>query len=559
MNENNDRADELFEALNQQKKRKKRKLLRTILIILVAVLALGFFTVRNLRRRVEQNFADELRQVQTHTVQSGTIHTLVSGSGTLAEVDTETLTVPAGVEIDEVKVEAHQTVKQGDLLATVNMSSVMTALSDVQDTIEALDDEIADARDETAATSVKAGISGRVKRIFAEPEMDVAACMAENGALAILSLDGYMAVEVEAAAAPGDSVTVTREDGSTLTGTVDAVTGGIATILITDNGPRFDEEVTVSAEDGAALGTGRLYIHEPLAVTAYAGTVRSVSVQENGRVSSGSTLFYLKDTQITAGYEALLRERQEQEQTLLQLLTIYRDSAVLAPMDGLICSIEYSDDNTSASAYSGYTTTTSQNQDDTNLLTICPNTQMEVTIGVDETDILALKLGQVAEITVSSVSENAFTGSVTEISREAATTSGVTQYSAVITLDKDSNMLSGMTADVDVRIQGTENALLIPLDALHQTRDTYFVYTGYDEQTQQYTGRVEVTIGMQNDSFVEILSGLTAGDVVYYTESQSSFFMFPMGGMSSMGSRGGSVTFTPSDRAGRGDFPGGGR
>ena len=61
-------------------------------------------------------------------------------------------------------------------------------------------------------------------------------------------------------------------------------------------------------------------------------------------------------------------------------------------------------------------------------------------------------------------------------------------------------------------------------------------------------GRVEVTIGMQNDDFVEITSGLKEGDTVYYTESQSLTIMdmFTMaqgmgGGMSSGGSRGGQM------------------
>ena len=90
------------------------------------------------------------------------------------------------------------------------------------------------------------------------------------------------------------------------------------------------------------------------------------------------------------------------------------------------------------------------------------------------------------------------------------------------------------------KIEGTENALLIPVDALHQTRNSYYVFTSYDEETQQYGGRVEVTIGMQNDNYVEILSGLNVGDTVCYTESQDFFFGYGGMGGGRPGSSGGS-------------------
>ena len=164
---------------------------------------------------------------------------------------------------------------------------------------------------------------------------------------------------------------------------------------------------------------------------------------------------------------------------------------------------------------------------------------MPCTIGIDETDILALEEGQEAEVEVSSVGEDLFTGEVTAISKVADTSTGVTQYSAEVTVPRAAGMLAGMTASVDVRIEGVENAIIIPVDALHQTSTIYFVYTSYDEETQQYGGRKEVTIGMQNDDYVEILSGLELGETVYYTEQQDMFSFF--GGMGGMGGMSGGM------------------
>lgn len=552
MSEQQQRGDELFEALSKNKKLRRRKLIRNIVILITVIAVILVTVVGMLRRNVEQRFAAAAAEVQSYAVTTGTIHTTVSGTGVLAEEDLEALSVPDGVEVLEVTVEAGDAVKQGDLLATVDMATVMTALADLQEQMADLDDSIHDAKGETVSSTIKAGISGRVKRIFAEKDMDVSACMAEHGALAVLSLDGYMAADLETRELhKGDAVTVVREDGKTIKGTVDSAVGGKATVLVTDNGPMFDEEVTVTLEDGTEVGKAKLYIHNPLAVTGYAGTIRSVNTRENASVSAYSGLFSLKDTSFSANYDTLLRQRSELEETLLELLTLYRDGALLAPMDGVVSSVEFDAEGetaaaaptASAAAYASYyggtaaaatASASTTPVDGTAVLTLYPDLAMSITISIDETDILALKEGQDAEVEVSSVGEDLFPGTVTAISKAADTSTGVTLYSAEVTLDKAPGMLSGMTASVDVKIEGVENAMIVPVEALHQTRETTFVYTSYDPETKQYGDMKEVTTGMQNDDYAEILSGLEIGDTVYYTEQENIFAaiasMMGMGG-----------------------------
>ena len=47
---------------------------------------------------------------------------------------------------------------------------------------------------DTVSSAISSGVSGRVKQIFAQKGSDVVACMVEHGALAVLSLDGSMAL-----------------------------------------------------------------------------------------------------------------------------------------------------------------------------------------------------------------------------------------------------------------------------------------------------------------------------------------------------------------------------
>lgn len=508
------RDDELFDSLQRSKKAKKKKRIRTIAIVVGVLAAVLVAAVLILRRQVRENFAMSGDEVISATVERGTISTVVSGSGMLENVDTETLTLPEGVELTEILAQFGDSFQEGELLATADMASVRSAMSTLQSELDALDEEISQAEGDTVDSYISAGVAGRVKAIYAGVDTSVAETMVDKGALAVISLDGYMAVDIDnESLEKGEAVSVILSDGSEEDGLVDSVVGGSATVLISDDGPAVDETVTVTDAQGKELGSGSLYIHNPLKVTGYAGTVSGVYVTENQAVSASSTLFVLTDTGTSASYDALLQSRSEAEEELLELLKIQQYGGLTAPISGTVYSVSELED-----LESGETD---------EVLTLAPDVSMSVTISVDEDDILSLALDQTAEVTVSSLGDEVLSGTVTEIDKTASDGS----YTAVITLDKVEGMLPGMTAGVDIRIEGVDDALLIPVDALHQTSSGYYVYTSYDEDSGEYGGRVDVVPGLSNSSYVEIKSGLAEGDTVYYTESQSFFGSMGFGGM----------------------------
>ena len=524
------RDDVLFETLGKNKKRKRRRIIITVVSIVLVLAMIAVVGVSFLQRQVREQFATNQGEVLSYEVATGSISTVVSGSGSLTDVDLNSVTVPEGVEITEVKVKTNQAVAKGDILATVDMASVISAMADLQAQIEELDAQISNAEDDAASTTIYAGVTGRVKAVFGEAALSVTDVMYEHGALALISLDGYMAVDVQTdALAVGDSVTVKLSDDEEITGTVESVVDSNATILVTDDGPEYGEAVSVFDDEGAQLGSGTLYIHSALKVTGYAGTIDDVYVDTNDDVSDDTELFELEDTDYSANYSSLLRQRADLEETLLELLTIQRDGAVLASSDGSVYSVDHSDDAAEAVA------------------TLSTDEKMSVTISVDESDILSLELGQTVTVSVSSVSEDSFAGTLTEINR---TSSSSGTYSAVIELEKAEGMLSGMTAGVSVRIEGVDDAILIPIEALHKTSDGAYVYTSYNEEYQEYGGKVDVVTGLENSTYVEIKSGLNVGDTVYYTEQETGFDLGNMG----FGSMPGGMDFgnMPSGNGGSG-------
>ena len=530
--------DVLFEALNREKKKKRNRRIRRIVIILAVVALLLAYAVNTLQKRVRETVAAQTDAIKSSVVTIGTVSTTVSGSGTIRDMDTEEISVPAGVKITEVLVESGDKVLSGDVLATVENADVLNALADVQKQIDAKDAEMENAASEAVDEILRAKVTGRIKKIYAQPGDGVAACMVRNGALAVISQDGYMALEIEnSSLKTGDTVSLLRADGSSLTGEVDRIYSGKVVILTDDRLPEVEEELTVKNSAGEILGHAAVYIHSPVRVTGYTGTVDYLSVKENDNVWEGASIFRLRDTKTPARYDSIVKEREELEKTLLALLTIYRDGALCAPFDGTVLTVEYDEDNNMAAAAKSVSSQSAAypaqsgnsvsavSKEETKVLTLSRDKKMSVAIPVDETDILALQPGQEAVLTVEAIGRDSYHGFITELDRSADSSGGVTSYTATVTFDKAEHMLAGMTADVIINISGRENVLILPAEAVNRTSASAYVFTGYVAETGMLTDPKTVTVGVSNEEYTEIRSGLSEGETVYYKENNSFDFM----------------------------------
>ncbi len=505
-----------------------RQVLTAIALAAVVITAAVLF----FRQRVRDEFGgNPAGDIETAAVSLGSIRTTVSGTGSLASEDVLEVEVSALVTVEEVLVEAGDPVDEGQLLAVVEESSVISALQQLQSRMAELDQELGKAEDDAAASTIQAGVSGRVKAVLAQPGEDVAAVMAEHGALVILSLDGKMSVKIPAGELTrGQEVLVEAGEGMTYPGTVEAVAGDVATVTLTDDGPLWGQTVTVNGE------VGTLEIHAPLKITGFAGTVNTVSAKENAKVTGYTQLLTLKDTAWSANYDRLLKDRRQMEDAYQALVKLLHDGGLLSPMEGTVLTVNDSEEKPAELAMTMTAGTEAADVlDNAVLLTLDPGLTASVTITVDETDIQSLQVGQEAAVTLDSIGEERFQGTVTQIHKTGTTASGVTGYTAVITLDKTRAMLSGMTADVAVTIQGVENALIVPADAVRRTSAISYVYTTLNPETGELGGMVEVTTGMTNGEQTEILSGLAEGDTVYYTPKDRFNFMDFFASMGNMG------------------------
>ncbi len=331
--EGEDEEDEL------SPRRKKRRLwMIPVALLLVVALVLGLLPTLSASTTSSVTVDTE---ILSGTVETGTLDTVLSGTGTLTEEDAVDMTLPDTVTVETYYVSNGDTVAEGDLIATVDSVSVAVAIVNLQADLDALDEDLTEAAEDGLSDTVTAIAGGRVKVIYAEEDVSVIDTMDEYGALLLVSLDGLMAVDVSAAdsLSVGDSVTVTLSDGSEEDGRVAQLLDGVATVTVSDEDTDYGDTVTVSDADGNELGSGALYIHSELKVTGYYGTVEDVEVDVDDEVDAGDDLLTLTDVGSSAEYATLLSQRADLEEQMHTLYLLYMDNNVYADTAGVISGI----------------------------------------------------------------------------------------------------------------------------------------------------------------------------------------------------------------------------
>lgn len=321
--------------------RKKKTAVAIVSLAGICILGTGVFWARN---KMSKGQPVGNASVQEASAASGDIANTITGTGSLEADDSDTVKIPSGITIKEVKVESGDAVSKGDVLAVVEETSVLGAMEEVQEQIEETEEDMNECKSDTETQEVTAKVSGRIKKNYVQESSDVAQSMVDNGALMLLSLDGKMAADFTGVSgvAAGDTVTVTLSDGTVKEGSVESVSGADCTVTFSDDGVAVDDTVTAAKADGTKIGTGKAYIHEQLEITGTGGTVSSVSAAENQEVSAGDTLLTVNTGEKSVKYRQLAAKREALTQSLQKLVTISQTGTITADIDGTVGSVNVS-------------------------------------------------------------------------------------------------------------------------------------------------------------------------------------------------------------------------
>lgn len=179
----------------------------------------------------------------------------------------------------------------------------------------------------------------------------------------------------------------------------------------------------------------------------------------------------------------------------------------------------------------------------TELMRIADLNRMEVMVEVNENDIIRVITGDTAIVEVDAYMDDKFKGIVTEIANSATTTGisvdQVTSFDVKILLLKESyqHLITGtnptpfrpgMSATVDIQTETKLNILSVPIQAVTTRADT--TEQTYDEEESSFDDEElkqvvfvvnenmalskEVETGIQDNNYIEILSGITEEDEV---------------------------------------------
>jgi HlyD family secretion protein len=174
----------------------------------------------------------------------------------------------------------------------------------------------------------------------------------------------------------------------------------------------------------------------------------------------------------------------------------------------------------------------------TELLRVADLSRMEAQVQVNENDIPRVKLGDTALIEVDAYLDQKFKGIVTEIANSAKTTGvsadQVTNFDVKILVLADSYkklvdagdknpFRPGMSATVDIQTASKADIISVPIQSVTTRTDTTKVTgttSNKDIRTLVFVTdgthalARDVKTGIQDNSYIEILSGVTAGERV---------------------------------------------
>ena len=184
----------------------------------------------------------------------------------------------------------------------------------------------------------------------------------------------------------------------------------------------------------------------------------------------------------------------------------------------------------------------------TEMMSISDLSSMEVSVNINENDIVLVKQGDSADIKIEAYRGQVFTGVVTSISNSAKFTQGMskmdqtTNFEVKIRINSSSYahlianskqpIKPGMTATVDIKTQTASNVVGIPVPAV-TTREPFEKSKdkkekeSEDEENKTYVfvykdGEIkarEVEIGLQDLNFYEVKKGIKKGEEIVIAPS----------------------------------------
>lgn len=527
---------------------------------------------------ISRNTAKANGEIIEATSYTGSLSTYVTGWGSISPVSKEDYGKNIKGEVTEVAVEAGQVVSVGDLLFTIDPADMKTDLLNARTELAGLEkqlhdldknynnavERLSDARKALNECTVKAPFTGMILKV-ADGLPEVGDNLGAGATLGTIVDNSAMRLTLFfnrayiGDVAVGQTVIVSVPDSMVqVAGTVSAINDQARPI---DGTACFSVEVRVPnagglAEEQAATGyietasgeirpslDGKLeyWRREDIVFKGVSGDVRSVNLQEFGRVTEGQTLCTV-DTRAAADavsdaqydVESFARQMSDDyiqndirkvEDKIAELQEIIDNSGFYATIDGQVSNVSIKVGDKLAGG-------------DAAAVTVSDTSSLVINVNIDEADISSVTVGMPVDLTydTNDGSQTAY-GTVSYVSFEAKINSdgGSAYFPATITLENDGKLLPGMSVNYSILAVSRDSCMILPSQCIVNTEEGPVVYVKNEQEMDfgyepvelgegivpdgYYAVRVE--IGIADAENTEIVSGIEEGTVCYQGTMQS--------------------------------------
>ena len=492
-------------------------------VVCVAVLG-GWFILRPDRA---QDANVDVSYVQT-TPEKRDLSNSLSGTGTLNPANTYNVKSLVAGKVLTSTIEEGDIVEEGTVLYTVDASDATTKAEQASITLQ----QAQRSYDKTVDRQyVRAEVAGVVATLKVAKGDEVTS----GQEVAVIRDSSKMVLHLEFPAADAAAFSVGQSAEVTLDGTFETLTGTVTAVTGTDalsTGNLLTRTVTITVRNAGGLTTAQAatatingvsciaakcfeYQAERTLTTLAAGTVTAINVQEGGAVNKDDIVLQISGEDLTEAIQSAAETLRSAELNMDNLQEAMNNYTVTSPISGTI--IE-------KNAKAGDALTAGAD-----LCTIYDLSYLVMVINVDELQVSDVSVGQSVQVTADAVPDKTYTGTVTRVSMKGSSNGGTTTYPVTVRIDETEGLRPGMNANAEIVIAEAGNALAVPNAAIVRggyvlvTKDSPSAANADPDMTapEGYV-YVPVKIGVSDDDYTQIISGVTGNDTVAYDPSSVS-------------------------------------
>ena len=509
----------------------KRSLIITIVVVLLVVVG-GFFGVRRLTAAQTTATAN----LQTATLERGTVVAAVNAAGTINVPQSAALTWRVSGTVGEVRVKLGDHVSKGDVLMTLDPASAPASVIQAQSELIAAHaalDELLHPTDLSKANAQKAVLEAQEALVKAQRTLTNTANPLGPGLLTAVS-DAQLALETAQA---NLQLTNVSSDATTHQNAVFATNyarrqyedaqaklatyPGAQDLQDAVDRAYTNYQIQLNNQLAIELRMSTDQANKTAAVTkaqdSYNTAVANVSAAQKGPDQSKLALANV-NVAVAQANLAVAQQKLEQlsnpdprdisaaQARVLTAQTTVNSMQLVAPFTGTVIALTSRAGDVVDNAQAA--------------LTLADISTFKINVDVAEVDINRITVGQLVNLTADAAPGQAFTGQVSEVAYTGKSQQGVVTFPVTIVItNPDPALKPGMTAAVGIVTDQRADVLLVPNRALRVSGGQRTVTVLFEGQQIS----VPLTLGLSSDTMTEVVSGaVKEGDTVVVSQSTTT-------------------------------------